>query len=63
MKQYVWFKPTKKGVYDIVCAELCGWGHYKMKGRLQVVSREEFLDWIDDLRRDQNLDEFVASDR
>ena len=41
MKQYVWFKPLKQGTYDIVCAELCGWGHYKMKGRLTIESREQ----------------------
>ncbi len=40
MKQYVWFKPNRTGEYDIVCAELCGWGHYKMKGRSTVESRE-----------------------
>ena len=25
-----------------VCAELCGWGHYKMAGRVRVVSKPEF---------------------
>ena len=42
MKQYVWFKPVKEGTYDIVCAELCGWGHYKMKGRMTVESRPQY---------------------
>ncbi len=36
MKIPVWFRATEKGTYDIVCAELCGWGHYKMKGRLTI---------------------------
>ena len=30
----MWFKATESGTFDLVCAELCGWGHYKMKGRL-----------------------------
>jgi cytochrome c oxidase subunit 2 len=30
----------------LVCAELCGWGHYKMKGRLTVQSRARFEDWL-----------------
>ena len=38
----VWFKADKLGVYDLVCAELCGWGHYKMAGRVRVVTQEEF---------------------
>jgi cytochrome c oxidase subunit II len=46
MLQHVWFRPNKTGVYDIVCAELCGWGHYKMRGRLTVESRADFDRWI-----------------
>jgi cytochrome c oxidase subunit 2 len=26
----VWFMATKEGIYDLVCAELCGWGHERM---------------------------------
>lgn len=46
MKQYVWFRPNRSGTYDIVCAELCGWGHYKMRGRLTVESRDAFDKWV-----------------
>jgi cytochrome c oxidase subunit 2 len=45
MKQFVWFKPIRTGQYDIVCAELCGWGHYKMRGRLVIETREQFESW------------------
>ena len=38
----VWFRSLDTGTFDLVCAELCGWGHYKMKGRLTVESREDF---------------------
>ena len=34
------------GSYDIVCAELCGWGHYKMKGRATFEPRTQFEAWI-----------------
>lgn len=34
--------------FDIICAELCGWGHYKMSGRLRVVSPEEYDAWMDE---------------
>lgn len=34
--------------WDIPCAELCGWGHYRMIGRVYVHNtKEEFLDWLD----------------
>ena len=47
MKIPVWFKATENGQFDIVCAELCGWGHYKMKGRVTVESREDFDRWLE----------------
>ena len=53
MKQYVWFKTKRVGTFDIVCAELCGWGHYKMKGRLTVESRDDFDRWIARKYQDQ----------
>ncbi len=49
----VWFKSTRAGEYDIVCAELCGWGHYKMKGRLLVLTRPEYEKWLENLRIQQ----------
>lgn len=61
MKQYIWFKPQKKGEYDIVCAELCGWGHYKMKGRMTIVSESDFADWLESTRKAQQTASFVAS--
>lgn len=42
----VWFRATDVGTYDLVCAELCGWGHYKMKGRLTIESRASFDQWL-----------------
>jgi cytochrome c oxidase subunit 2 len=49
----VWFKATREGTYDLVCAELCGWGHYKMKGRLTVESRRDFEAWLKKLHDQQ----------
>ncbi len=53
MRQTIWFKSKKSGVFDIVCAELCGWGHYKMKGRVTFEPRAEFEAWLDELDRRQ----------
>ena len=33
---------------DIVCTELCGWGHYKMAGRLRVLPDAEYEQWMQD---------------
>jgi len=40
------FKPTAIGEYEILCAELCGLGHYKMHGMVHVVSQEDFDKWL-----------------
>ena len=60
MKQHVWFRANRAGTYDIVCAELCGWGHYKMRGSLTVESREDFDRWIEKKTQEQMQSEFVA---
>ncbi len=52
-QQVVWFRAEKIGSYEIVCAELCGWGHYKMKGRLVVDSREDYAAYMEALRSKQ----------
>lgn len=58
MKQFVWFRANKEGVYDIVCAELCGWGHYKMRGKMTIESRKTFDEWLKSKRAAQELDQF-----
>jgi cytochrome c oxidase subunit 2 len=54
MDQLMWFKGKKTGGYDIVCAELCGWGHYKMKGRVYFMPRAEYEVKLAELSQDQN---------
>jgi cytochrome c oxidase subunit 2 len=49
MKIPVWFRAKETGTFDLVCAELCGWGHYKMKGRLTVESQEDFDRWMEEM--------------
>ncbi len=44
----VWFTPTQTGHFEIACAQLCGLGHYRMKGYLTIHSQEEFDQWLKD---------------
>jgi len=37
-----WFTPTKSGHWEINCAQLCGIGHYYMKGNLDIVHQDEY---------------------
>ncbi|WP_459555628.1 cytochrome c oxidase subunit II [Lacunimicrobium album] len=38
----IWFEAEEPGSYPLLCAELCGWGHYKMGGKLTVLSQEDY---------------------
>jgi heme/copper-type cytochrome/quinol oxidase subunit 2 len=42
----MWFKPIKEGTYEIVCGQLCGLGHYGMKGTLVVDPPDKYQDWL-----------------
>jgi cytochrome c oxidase subunit 2 len=44
----VHFTATKIGKYEIVCTQLCGLGHYNMKGYLSVVSEADYEKWLKD---------------
>ena len=46
MITYFWFEPTKPGRYEILCAELCGNGHYTMRGWVEVDTQEDFDAWL-----------------
>ena len=60
MVQHMWFKPTERGDFDIVCAELCGWGHYKMKGQIRIVSMEDYDATLAELYRQQQATDLAA---
>jgi cytochrome c oxidase subunit 2 len=45
-------------VWEIACAELCGWGHSKMVGRLYVhETKEDFLAWLKHAQAEQRQTE------
>lgn len=56
----VWFEASKQNKYDLICAELCGWGHYKMKGRISAESDADFAKYLRELARHQ-ADDGVAA--
>lgn len=41
-----WFNATKPGEYELACAELCGFGHYTMRGTFIVQPPEAFARWM-----------------
>jgi cytochrome c oxidase subunit II len=41
-----WFQAKQIGHYWINCAQLCGNGHYSMRGSITVVSEEDYKKWL-----------------
>jgi cytochrome c oxidase subunit 2 len=46
MTARVWFTPTMIGNWEIACSQLCGMGHYRMRGEYRVVTPEAWEDWL-----------------
>jgi cytochrome c oxidase subunit 2 len=44
----VWFTPTSMGDFDIACSQLCGMGHYRMRGVITVESDAAFRKFLAD---------------
>src|SRR5262245_48257069 len=42
----IWFEGNRVGSWDIACAELCGLGHFRMKGFVTCDTPEDFQKWM-----------------
>ena len=42
----LWVNATKTGQFDIACAELCGLGHFRMRGFLTLEPKADFDTWL-----------------
>ncbi|MBI4115517.1 MAG: cytochrome c oxidase subunit II [Candidatus Omnitrophica bacterium] len=45
-----WFEAKKMGNFEIACAQLCGLGHYRMRGFFIVETEDKFKEWINQMR-------------
>jgi cytochrome c oxidase subunit 2 len=41
-----WFTPTRAGRYEVLCAQLCGVGHFNMRGIVVVEEAAQFQAWL-----------------
>ena len=58
----VWFDSDTAGEFELVCAELCGWGHYKMRGKVTIHETEaEFQKWFDEQMTEQNRSQLTMT--
>ncbi len=42
---YIWLTPTKTGEYEVLCEELCGIGHFAMRGWVVVDEQDDYDAW------------------
>ena len=49
----VWFVPTRPGDYEITCSQLCGLGHYRMRGFVTIQSQADLDTWMAEQEKDQ----------
>jgi len=43
----VWFIPNRVGEYEIACSQLCGLGHFRMRGFITIQSAADYKKWYD----------------
>jgi cytochrome c oxidase subunit II len=46
MVTFLWLTPTRAGSFDLLCEELCGVGHFAMRGSVVVEERAAFDSWL-----------------
>jgi cytochrome c oxidase subunit II len=45
MTARTWFTPTRTGNWEIACSQLCGLGHYRMRGEYRIVTDQAWQVW------------------
>jgi cytochrome c oxidase subunit II len=48
----VWFIPNRIGEYEITCSQLCGLGHFRMRGFITIQSDADYKKWFDDQEKE-----------
>ncbi len=48
----VWFIPNRIGEYEIACSQLCGLGHFRMRGFITIQSAADYQKWFNDQEKE-----------
>lgn len=46
METPIWFEGIREGQFEIACSQLCGLGHYSMRGFVQLKKKADFDKWM-----------------
>jgi cytochrome c oxidase subunit II len=52
MQMPVWFIPSRAGEYEISCSQLCGLGHFRMRGFVTVQTQADYDKWFSEQQRE-----------
>ena len=52
MSMPVWFIPNRIGEYEIACSQLCGLGHFRMRGFITIQSAADYQKWFADQQKE-----------
>ena len=44
----VWWVPNQVGNWEVNCSQLCGLGHYRMRGFVTIMEQEEYDAWLEE---------------
>jgi cytochrome c oxidase subunit 2 len=42
----VWWVPNELGQFEVNCSQLCGLGHYRMRGFVTVMEQADYDAWL-----------------
>jgi len=62
MNHFVWFNAKAANQLEVLCTELCGEGHYRMRARMRVVAPATFESWLEEKAREDQPHEFVVTE-
>ena len=44
----VWWVPNQVGNWEVNCSQLCGLGHYRMRGFVTIMEQDEYDAWLEE---------------
>ena len=44
----VWWVPNQVGNWEVNCSQLCGLGHYRMRGFVTIMEQEDYDAWLEE---------------
>ena len=61
MNHIVWFNAKAADQLEVLCTELCGEGHYRMRARMRVLEPDQFERWLEAEAEKNQPSEFAAA--